>query len=69
MYVKELKNIINSMALEIGCNGGTQIGSHNIPSHVSFYCNGKEFEIVTIDLDYLSCGCSDGITFELKEID
>jgi len=71
MCVLDLKNKIDSIANDIGCDG-EGIASHNIRSSVSAYCDelGQWFEIVDIELDRLpGCSCSCGLTINLKKDD
>ena len=71
MFVSELQSIINDMASDIGCDGGTRTGSHKIPSSVNFYIDGdeSEYELIEIETDRLcGCGCAVGISFRLKKL-
>lgn len=71
MYVRELQAIINDIADDVGCDGGTSVGSHKIPSSVNFYIDDddSEYELVEIETDRLGgCGCAVGVTFRLKKL-
>lgn len=70
-YVRDLQSIINGMADDIGCDGGTSTGSHKIPSRVNFYVDDddSDYKLVDIETDRLGgCGCPIGITFRLKKL-
>lgn len=72
MHVKQFRDLVNAIADDVGCDGGARIGSHKIPSSVSFYVDNdddSEYELIEIETDRLiGCGCASGITFRLKKL-
>ncbi len=71
LCVSELKEAIDVVAKEVGCDGKS-IGSHKIRSSVSAYCAELDqwFDIIDIDPDRLwGCGCWSGLTINLKKDD
>lgn len=71
MNVSEFRNIINIIADDIGCDGGKNSGSHNIPSSINFSVENddSEYELVDVESDRLiGCNCAVGIRFKLRKV-
>lgn len=73
MHVKEFAEHVSRLAEEIGCDGGTRIGSHKIPSSVEVWVDGADddadYEIASLEPYMLpGCGCWAGIIIRVRKV-